>query len=509
MNIGRAAVARRVFLVIAVAIKLAAPAQAAEPAIAMDHHAVSTEIPGAQQAFDEGMMLRYAFNDPAAVAAFERAAQLDPHLAMAYWGIALSNGVDINTPPSDPREAAAAKAIGQAQALLQYASPAERDYIQALALRCSEYPKADRAALGAKYHDAMRALAARYPEDPDAGTLFAESALDVQWAYRDPAMDGMLMPNEDEIKDPEIVPALRLVLLRSPAHLGANHLLIHALDFRKTAAQALPSADLLAAQSYAPAASHLAHMASHIYFRVGRYAAAVKANQAALALDQRYFATTPETDNPAAYRYHRHNASYLAFAAMTIGDWQSAQSAAKELPTTSMPLIVLARFERWPAILAAAPPHATKPAGQPTLDQTYHMARGLAFAAQHRLAAAEAERAELVRLVAAIPAAETETAAVGALRVAYLDSQLEVSQGRYDSAVATLQAAIPIEDSITHGELLPFFLPLREALGRTLLAAGDPAEAATAFRDDLSRTLNNPRSQAGLAKALAAQLSRI
>lgn len=53
---------------------------------AMNHHPVSTQVAAAQMAFDEGMMLRYAYNDVAAQEAFERAARLDPHLTMAYWG---------------------------------------------------------------------------------------------------------------------------------------------------------------------------------------------------------------------------------------------------------------------------------------------------------------------------------------------------------------------------------------------------------------------------------------
>jgi hypothetical protein len=50
------------------------------------HHPVSTNNPEAQRFFDQGMRLIYAFNHEEAAGSFERAAELDPKLAMAYLG---------------------------------------------------------------------------------------------------------------------------------------------------------------------------------------------------------------------------------------------------------------------------------------------------------------------------------------------------------------------------------------------------------------------------------------
>jgi hypothetical protein len=61
------------------------------------HHPVATSGPEAQKFFDQGLTLVYAFNHPEAVRSFERAAQLDPQMAMAYWGIALALGSNINS----------------------------------------------------------------------------------------------------------------------------------------------------------------------------------------------------------------------------------------------------------------------------------------------------------------------------------------------------------------------------------------------------------------------------
>src|SRR5882724_2480314 len=52
------------------------------------HHPVSTNNPQAQQFFDQGLRQIYAFNHDEAARSFQRAADLDAKLAMAYWGVA-------------------------------------------------------------------------------------------------------------------------------------------------------------------------------------------------------------------------------------------------------------------------------------------------------------------------------------------------------------------------------------------------------------------------------------
>src|ERR1700680_1856452 len=119
--------------------------QQAKPATLMSgygdlHHPVSTSNPQAQQFFDQGLRQIYAFNHDEAARSFERAAELDPKLAMAYWGVAEAVGQNYNDPASDERFAAAHVAIQKAVDLLTNASPAEQAYIQAMALRFPAHP---------------------------------------------------------------------------------------------------------------------------------------------------------------------------------------------------------------------------------------------------------------------------------------------------------------------------------------------------------------------------------
>jgi hypothetical protein len=66
-------------------------------------HPVSTSNPEAQEFFDQGLRLIYAFNHDEAARSFQRAAELDPKLAMAYWGIAEAVGPNYNDPADDDR----------------------------------------------------------------------------------------------------------------------------------------------------------------------------------------------------------------------------------------------------------------------------------------------------------------------------------------------------------------------------------------------------------------------
>src|ERR1051325_2530945 len=52
------------------------------------HHPVKTDSAEAQRFFDQGLTLVYAFNHEEALRSFRRAAELDPRMAMAYWGVA-------------------------------------------------------------------------------------------------------------------------------------------------------------------------------------------------------------------------------------------------------------------------------------------------------------------------------------------------------------------------------------------------------------------------------------
>jgi hypothetical protein len=120
------------------------------------HHPVSAENAQAQEFFDQGLRLIYAFNHGEALRSFQRAAELDPNLAMAYWGIAEAVGPNYNDPASQDRFVQAHAAIEKARTLAADASESDKAYIAALAKRFPTNPKSDLRAAAEQYRDAMR-----------------------------------------------------------------------------------------------------------------------------------------------------------------------------------------------------------------------------------------------------------------------------------------------------------------------------------------------------------------
>ncbi|MGD2188119.1 MAG: hypothetical protein PVI71_18455, partial [Desulfobacterales bacterium] len=235
-----------------------------------DHKfAVTTRSPRAQLFISQGMMLAYGFNHAEASRSFREAARLDPNCAMAYWGMALVLGPNINMAMTPENEPKAYAMIQKAIALKKNASEREQAYIDALATRYSKEAKPDRNMLDRAYAEAMSRLSERYPDDLDAATLYAEALMDLRpWNYwtRD------LKPYPETVK---IHRVLESVLARNPNHPGAIHLYIHAVELgRPEMAEA--AAERL--WKLAPGAGHLVHMPSHIFRRIGRYADASQSN---------------------------------------------------------------------------------------------------------------------------------------------------------------------------------------------------------------------------------------
>src|SRR5215203_1534800 len=131
------------------------------------NHPVSTNNPEAQKFFNQGLAYVYAFNHAEAVNSFKQAAQLDPQLAMAYWGIAVSMGSNYNVQADGPSLLEAYASLQKAVALAPKASENDRAYIDALSKRYSADIQADQQKLALDYKNAMGALMKNYPDDLD------------------------------------------------------------------------------------------------------------------------------------------------------------------------------------------------------------------------------------------------------------------------------------------------------------------------------------------------------
>ena len=271
-------------------------------------HKISTEIPGAQRYFNQGLVLSFAFNHAESIRSFKAAQKLDPSCAMCYWGEALSRGPNINVTSdgkvvmSDNDRLEAFKAIVRAKELMSSSTLNEQDYIIALSSRYNGQVGTDRSVLDRKYAQSMEELSKKYPDDMDASSLFAESLMNTMpWNYW--AEDGN--PKPDTVK---VINSLEDVLEKAPDHPLAIHLYIHAVEASSSPERAEAAADRLG--DLVPGAGHLVHMPAHIYWRVGRYHDASEANIKAAQVDEEYIAQcNAQGFYPALY--YPHNIHFL------------------------------------------------------------------------------------------------------------------------------------------------------------------------------------------------------
>jgi tetratricopeptide (TPR) repeat protein len=478
------------------------------------YHRKISASPRAQQYFDQGLRLVYAFNHDEAQRAFVEASRLDPSCAICHWGAALCLGPNINLPAMAGRATAAVREARAAARLAGKASPVERALIRALASRYSDPPPSDPAGqkkLDEAYASAMRDVAHRFPNDLDVQTLYAESMMDLRpWDFW--SVEGEPRPGTEEI-----VRTLEHVLAKSPNHPGANHYYVHAVEASRKPDRALESAHRL--ETMMPDAGHLVHMPAHIYIRTGQYEEAAAANRRAIDADARYVAAAgPQTIYT---MYVAHNHQFLWAAAMLEGKSAESIEAArnavatvpiemlKEMPGNDLvlncPALALLRFGRWDDVMKEAAP----PADFPYATAMWHYARGIAQAKLGNADAAALEKSEFERVAATVPedARESLNSARDLLAVAsrVIAGQIAAKTGDNATAVRELSAAVGWQDKLKYAEPPDWYYPVRQTLGAVLLGAGQAREAERVFREDLARTPHNGWSLAGLANALEAQ----
>ena len=465
-------------------------------------HPIATQNAEAQKFFDQGLALTYGFNRYEALRSFRKTAELDPRAAMAYWGMAVAQGPYINMdgdPSFDLKGACAAVQSGQK---LTGTSERERAYLQAVATWCPEYRPA-------AYVNAMRMLAARYPDDLDALTFYADSLMiAIRWHWY--GADGKPAPGEAEAER-----TLEEVIRRWPDHPGANHLYIHAVESSPTPERAIASAQRL--MGIVPAAGHLVHMPGHIWLVLGDWETAASVNDRAAVVDRDYFAAS--NVNGGSYTpYYLHNLDFIRYARSMQGRKADALRAAETMASAGAPMVqampemgdmilpaamfTYARFGEWDHVLKTPQPDARMKGSVAVWRYT----RALALGARGDRAGAARERDGFEKQKAAIPPAtpwgQNKTGDVLAIGSEVLAARLASSPSE---ALPHWQRAVGLQDALGYDEPPAWYYPLRESWGAALVRAGKAAEAERVFREGVKRSPRNGRMLFGLMESLKAQ----
>lgn len=473
-------------------------------------HPVSTNNKEAQNYFNQGLLYLYAFNQDASFWSFKKASELDPNLAMAYWGMAMALGTNINSSADADREKIAYELTQKAQRLVASATDNEKAYIEALTSRYSKNP-VDMNQLDKKFAEAMKKVVEKFPDDLDAATLYAESLMnsteDNLWRS-----DGS--PGKETL---QIVNVLESVLKRDPDHIGANHYYIHAIEASKHPERALMSAYRL--DQFKLPIGHLLHMPAHIFLRLGDYHKSTLSNLRAAEADRAYMR---QYGKQGLYpiHYYLHVMYFLMYSQLMEGRFEDAMRTEKEINEFYDPLFqkykgaefvmpalyfIPLRFHQWEVVLNQPSP----PSQMLRTTAFWHFARAMAFAETNDLPHAYEEQNAFLKMKNQLPL--KESFGVNTLESIYsiadltLKAKLAEKQGDFSSAQRYLQQAINLEDKLSYSEPPDWILSPREMLGGMLLRDQQYTAAEKVFREELDHFPLGGRALFGLLESLKAQ----
>lgn len=441
--------------------------------------------PAGQSWFDYGMKLTHAFNHKAAITAMKAAREADPACAMCVWGEAFVSGPTINFGVDRAKRSDLAAMADLAATLSRSESERNRGLIAALQVR---YHRGD-----LDFARAMDALADRFGEDDTIQIIAADANL---IASSEKRMD-LVRKAEGRLKT---------VLDRHPDNSAAIHFYIHATEFAGEAGLAESFADRLA--RLAPAASHLIHMPSHTYFRVGRYEDGAAANLQAVEADKAYMRAVADNGPIGQVDYHSHDVNFGLGAALMAGDGDAATRLARHAleawpkPDQTGPWTQIAIGKAYVALARTGHPDAVQdgaPAA-PLLAVFWRYAKGESAAlrgdAIATLAQAKALEGARLDFAKSGPAADLGRT-VRDLAVLTLKGRAAMIAGDARAAIAHYRRAAALQDRKfgAGGDPPDWWFPLRRSLAAALLESGD-AQAAVV---EASRSLKDwPRDPVAL-----------
>ncbi len=480
---------------------------------------VDTAFEEAQAYLNQGIRALHSFWNLEAYRAFKRAAELDPEMVMAWWGV--HRATRRSSELEDEKEAAYEKI----QELRDTASEQEKYYLRLADHHEDKEGEDRRKAVVSEWE----ALVDRFPDDVEA-KLFLALAVMAGWDE-----EGRPRPNQLYS-----LMLLRDTLREHPEHPAAHHYWIHAVENGPRPEEGLTSADRLA--DLAPKAGHLVHMPGHIYYKVGDYEKAYAAFSRGREVDRAYL--RKHGMKPVDHWNYVHNVSYLVATCAESGRYGEGLELAREVIEIALDderkmsggtvtifyqgwasLVKLhTRFGNWSEAASAL----DEMAANDTLDSVY--ARYWIAAYQGWVLAMEAlgrgdldaARASADFLDATLFRYERDKESdevpkereEDPLYAPWAGRQLEIfslelrgliaeRDSRHEDAVALLERAVEKERKLGSVDPPAMSRPVSESLAAIRLEAGEWQEARAAYEDLLERRPGSGHALYGLARTRA------
>jgi len=456
--------------------------------------------PAAQTEFNRAMTLLHSFEFGPAIEGYNAAAKADPSCAMAHWGIAIARwsnpfATGIRTPAQIQQGLAAIAAAQQAGPK----TDREREYIAAAAKLYADADKLDQRARVLAYEQAMRDLAAKYPDDREASIFWAlslaVSALPTDKTYANQLKAGAILEKLYPLE---------------PDHPGITHYIIHSYDVPALADKAVAAAHRYA--KIAPAAPHALHMPSHTFTRVGAWQDSIDTNIASADAARKANARGEEL----------HAMDYMTYAYLQTGQDKAVQTMLTKIPEiaavfdptkvqgaapgsagifalAAMPARWALERRDWKTAASLQP----SPSQFPHTEAITYFARALGASHTGALDDARASVTALQQISDKLAAAN-EAYWAEQVRIQHDGAAafLALAEGRKDEAVKLMTEAAVREDATEKNAVTPGpIAPARELLGEMLLEMKRPADALREFQATMKKEPNRFRAVYGAAKA--------
>jgi tetratricopeptide (TPR) repeat protein len=447
----------------------------------------------AQVEFNQAVALLHHMTYPQAREAFEHVASIDPHCAMAHWGVAMT----LFQPLWPTRPGPEALARGWDEVVKARAQPTtERERLFVAATQAFFVDPAGRdywSRIGS-WEAAMKQLYDSFPDDAEAAAFYALAHL---------ATSTAATTREHADRAAGI---LARVYAKNPQHPGAMHYLIHADD---VPGREHEFPDITRTYSaVAPRNPHALHMPTHIYTRLGEWDAVIAGNlQAADAALEHPVGERGEL----VWDEFPHAIEYLVYAYLQKGMNDEAAIQLERLLTTAnleptfKTAFHLASTQARYALERRAWNEAVllEPrAGFAWPEAITHFARGVGAAHLGRLQDARAASSRLARLAATMHSAKED---LFASNIQILDLEVNAwiahAEGRRQNAIELMQQAAALELTTPKHAVTPApTLPAEEQLGDMLMDQGRTRDALAAYQRSLQLYPNRLNSARGTAR---------
>lgn len=268
-----------------------------------------------QKEFLTGVLALHSFWYPEARDHFQKAQELDPTFAMAYWGEAMTYDHPIW---KQHDQEAGAKTLKQLDQQIKKGAISwlerEKEYVKAIRILYDDELTMDERRK--KYADAMHQLSNQYPDDDEALVFAALAAMSVpSYNYSNPDVRDVI-PIASDLED---------LYQRNPDHPGAMHYLIHVYDSEKFAEMGLRPARDYADIAYS--SSHAIHMPSHIYKHMEMWDKVIESNTQAYEASVEW---QQETNRPLKERDY-HSYRWLFEAYLEVNNFEQACEIIREM----------------------------------------------------------------------------------------------------------------------------------------------------------------------------------